>query len=92
MLGGGRLPESGAGARSRRGCCHEVVRLSPGRPQSRVRAVFAFSLQVGTARLGALDVYRDEPGAMSARALARAPAYAHVALQMILDAPEGPIR
>ena len=55
-----------------------------------VRAVFAFPLQVGSARIGALDVYRDEPGAMSARALARAPAYAQVAMQMILDAHDEP--
>ena len=55
-----------------------------------VRAVFAFPLQVGTARLGALDVYRDEPGAMTAHARARAPAYAHVAIQMLLDAHDEP--
>src|SRR5947208_10239843 len=30
-----------------------------------VRAVFAFPLQVGTARLGALNLYRDGPGPLS---------------------------
>ena len=53
-----------------------------------VRAVFAFPLQVGAARLGALDVYRDQPGALSAWALARALTYADVAMQTVLDAQE----
>ena len=51
-----------------------------------MRAVFAFPLQVGVARLGALDVYQAEPGALSARALVRALTYANLALQMVLDA------
>lgn len=46
-----------------------------------VRAVFAFPLQVGAARLGALDVYRDQAGALSPWSLARALTYADVALQ-----------
>lgn len=55
-----------------------------------VRAVFAFPLQVGVARLGALDVYRDQPGAMSAWALSRALTYAEVAMQTMLDAQQDP--
>jgi hypothetical protein len=51
-----------------------------------VRAVFAFPLQVGAARLGAMDVYRDQPGALSAWAISRALTYADVALQTMLDA------
>jgi ANTAR domain/GAF domain len=51
-----------------------------------VRAVFAFPLQVGVHRLGAMDVYRDQPGALSAWALSRAFTYADVALQTLLDA------
>ena len=51
-----------------------------------VRAVFAFPLQIGAARLGALDVYRDEPGALSAWALSRALTYADVAMQTVLEA------
>jgi hypothetical protein len=51
-----------------------------------VRAVFAFPLQVGAARLGAMDVYRDQPGALSAWAMSRALSYADVALQTMLDA------
>ncbi len=53
-----------------------------------VRAVFAFPLQIGAARLGALDVYRDEPGALSAWALSRALTYADLAMQTLLDAQE----
>ena len=53
-----------------------------------VRAVFAFPLQIGAAPLGALDVYRDEPGALSAWALSRALTYADVAMQTVLDAQE----
>ena len=54
-----------------------------------VRAVFAFPLQVGAARLGALDVYRDRPGALSMWALSRALTYADVAMQTVLDADGG---
>jgi hypothetical protein len=50
--------------------------------------MFAFPLQVGAARLGALDVYRDQPGALSAWALSRALAYADVAMKTVLDAQE----
>jgi hypothetical protein len=53
-----------------------------------VRAVFAFPLQVGAARLGALDVYRDQTGALSEWALSRALTYADVAMQTVLDAQE----
>ncbi|HYO19422.1 MAG TPA: GAF domain-containing protein [Dermatophilaceae bacterium] len=37
-----------------------------------VGAVFAFPLQVGAARAGALDVYRDAPGALTPDGLAEA--------------------
>ena len=37
-----------------------------------VRAVFAFPLQIGAARLGVLDVYRHEPGALTRPELAQA--------------------
>jgi hypothetical protein len=51
-----------------------------------VRAVFAFPLQVGAACLGALDVYREEPGSLSVWELARALTYADLAMQAMLDA------
>lgn len=49
-----------------------------------VAAVFAFPLQVGNARLGVLDVYRDQPGGLSPWALSRALTYADVAMQAML--------
>jgi len=51
-----------------------------------VRAMFAFPLQVGAACLGALHVYRDEVGSMSAWTMSRALTYAEVAMQSLLDA------
>ncbi|HET7385573.1 MAG TPA: GAF and ANTAR domain-containing protein [Nocardioidaceae bacterium] len=51
-----------------------------------VRAVFAFPMQVGAARMGVLDVYRDTRGPMSPEALAQALAFAEVALTALLDA------
>jgi hypothetical protein len=51
-----------------------------------VGAVFAFPLQVGAARLGAMDVYRDHPGALSPRSLSEALSFADVAVRALLDA------
>jgi hypothetical protein len=50
-----------------------------------VHAVFAFPMQDGATRLGALDVYRARPGALSDWAVARALGFAEVALDTILD-------
>lgn len=50
-----------------------------------VRAVFALPLQVGGARLGILDVYRQQPGSLTAGSLAQALTFAEVAVQTILD-------
>ena len=54
-----------------------------------VRAVFAFPLQIGAARLGALEIYRDEPVPLSGRALRQAFTFAEVALALLLDRQEG---
>lgn len=51
-----------------------------------VRAVFAFPLQVGAARLGVLDVYHGRTGALSRWELSRALTYADVAMQTVLAA------
>jgi len=60
-----------------------------------VRAVFAFPLQVGAARLGALDLYRDQPGPLSDDQHADAMAMADVIANWILDvqakAPPGSV-
>jgi hypothetical protein len=55
-----------------------------------VRAVFAFPLQIGAARLGALDVYRDQTGSLSAQKLSRALTFAEIAMQELLDAGQRP--
>jgi GAF domain-containing protein len=58
-----------------------------------VRAVFGFPLQVGAVRLGALNLYRDEPGHLSdeqhADALVMADVCAAAVLMMQANAPPG---
>ncbi len=60
-----------------------------------VRAVFAFPLQVGTVRLGALDLYRDGPGPLTDDQHADALVVANVVARWVLDvqahAPPGAI-
>jgi hypothetical protein len=58
-----------------------------------VRAVFAFPLQIGAARMGALDVFRETTGALPASSLNLALAFAEVAVATLLDAQNraGPI-
>jgi hypothetical protein len=53
-----------------------------------VGAVFAFTLQVGAARLGVLDIYRGHPGVLSPRSLSQALTFAEVAVEILLDAQE----
>jgi len=50
-----------------------------------VGAAFAFPLQIGAARLGVLDMYRQLPGSLSAEELALALTFADVATTMLLD-------
>jgi len=45
-----------------------------------VRAVFAFPLQLGAARLGVLDIYRSRPGSLSPAELALALDFGAVAM------------
>jgi GAF domain-containing protein len=60
-----------------------------------VRAVFGFPLQVGAVRLGALNLYRDRPGALDDEQHADALVMADVAAQAVLllqaDAPPGKV-
>ena len=56
-----------------------------------VRAVYAFPLQIGAARLGALDIYRDLVGGLSASELTMAFAFAEVAMGTLLDAQDGSV-
>lgn len=52
-----------------------------------VAAVFAFPLLRGSARIGALDVYRAEPGPISQGTFLRALALAELATRTLLDEP-----
>jgi hypothetical protein len=58
-----------------------------------VRAVFAFPLQVGAARLGVLTAHRRQAGSLSGASLRLALTFADVAVQALVDgqahAPEG---
>lgn len=54
-----------------------------------VKAVFAFPLQVGAARLGVLDIYRRESGPLDGGALALALTFADVTVSALLDARGG---
>jgi hypothetical protein len=59
------------------------------------RAVFGFPLRVGAARLGALNLYADRPGALTAEQQADALVMADVVAETVLllqaDAPPGQI-
>jgi GAF domain-containing protein len=50
-----------------------------------VRAVFAFPLQIGAARLGVMDVFRSRPGPLSGEELRQALAFADLAVTTLLD-------
>jgi hypothetical protein len=65
--------------------------FSPRAVAAGTRAVFGFPLQVGTVRLGALNLYRDQPGPLSddqhADALVMAEVAARAVLAMQAEAP-----
>jgi hypothetical protein len=52
------------------------------------RAVFAFPLQIGAARLGLFDVFREEPGQLSTLEISHALTYADIAVNALLDAQD----
>lgn len=54
-----------------------------------VNAVFAFPLQVGAARLGVLDVYRDQAAGLTPAALADALGFASLCLATLLNGGVG---
>ncbi len=54
-----------------------------------VRAVFGFPLQVGTVRLGALNLYRDRPGPLNADQHADSLVLAGLAARWVLDTQAG---
>jgi hypothetical protein len=53
-----------------------------------VRAVFAFPMQVGFARLGVLGLYRDEPGHLNPEEFALALAFAEVGTSLLVQGQE----
>ena len=63
---------------------------APAAQEQGVHAVFAFPLQVGAARAGALDVYRTEAGSLSAEALTQAVTFADVAMGLLIDSQARP--
>jgi hypothetical protein len=69
--------------------------FSPLAVDAGARAVFAFPLRVGSVRLGALNLYRDQPGPLSddqlADALVMADAVAQWILDVQADAPPGTV-
>ncbi len=72
------IPDLGDGANSR------WPGYTPAAYHAGVRAVFAFPLQIGAARLGVLDVFRARPGPLTANELAQALGFAEVAVTTLL--------
>ncbi|HUD37156.1 MAG TPA: GAF domain-containing protein [Streptosporangiaceae bacterium] len=65
------------------------IAFSPPAIEAGVRAVFGFPLRVGTVRLGALNLYRDSPGPLSADQHADALVVADVAARWVLETQAG---
>ena len=63
--------------------------FTPPALQAGVRAVFGFPLRVGTVRLGALNLYRTQPGPLDADQHANALVLADVAARWVLEAQAG---
>src|SRR6266487_4261722 len=63
--------------------------FTPPALQAGVRAVFGFPLRAGTARLGALNLYRDTPGPLTGEQHADALVVADVAARWVLEAQAG---
>ena len=61
---------------------------APAAQNGGVRAVFAFPLQIGAARLGVFDVFRDRVGGLSEQHLADALCFADVTVSGLLDRQE----
>ncbi|GLZ00679.1 GAF and ANTAR domain-containing protein [Actinoplanes sp. NBRC 103695] len=76
------LDELGCGAGSR------WPFYAPAARRDGLRAVFAFPLQVGAARLGVMDVFRERAGPLSGEELADALDFAEVTVAALLDQQE----
>jgi hypothetical protein len=62
--------------------------FAPAAAEAGAGAVFAFPLQIGAARLGVLDVFRDRVGGLSDQHLADALRFAEVTVAALLDRQE----
>jgi hypothetical protein len=68
---------------------HRWFAFTPPALKAGVRAVFGFPLRVGTVRLGALNLYRDRPGELTAEQHADALVLADMTARWVLDAQAG---
>lgn len=72
---------------------HPVVRrwpaFTPSALEAGVRAVFGFPLRAGTVRLGALNLYRNVPGALTGEQHADALVVAELTARWVLEAQAG---
>lgn len=62
---------------------------APAAYASGVRAVFAFPLQIGAARLGMFDIFRTAPGMLTGGDLGLALTFAEVAVATLVDGHDG---
>ncbi len=65
--------------------------FTPAAVEAGVRAIFGFPLRVGAVRLGALDLYRGRPGALSADQHGDALVVAEVTARWVLEAQAGAV-
>jgi hypothetical protein len=61
---------------------------APAAQEHGVQAAFSFPLQIGAARLGALDIYQDEPGSPSRETIVEALTFADAAMTGLLNAQQ----
>ncbi len=61
----------------------------PGAVGAGARAIFSFPLQAGAIEVGALSLYRAQPGSLAAGELADALVFADIALRLLLDGSSG---
>jgi hypothetical protein len=70
-------------------CLARWPAFTPAALDSGAQAVFALPLQVGTIRLGVLDLYRTRPGGLSPHELADALMYTETVGMLLLDSAAG---
>ena len=76
---------AGPRARPRRPGRARWIAFTPPAVAAGARAIFGFPLQIGSVRLGALNLYRDQPGALTDDQHADALVVSEVAARAVLD-------